>query len=71
MRTHPGRTVSNYEVAELVKQAFMSAMTPTNITSGFRSTGIYILIHKKCTKAVFCLESIYGSLEIMFHVKLV
>ncbi len=41
MRTHPGRTVSIYEVAELVKQAFMSAMTPTNITSGFRATGIY------------------------------
>ncbi len=71
MRTHPGRTVSNYKVAELVKQAFMSAMTPINITSGFRSTGIYILIHKKCTKSVFCLESIYGSREIMFHVKLV
>ncbi len=34
-------TVSIYEVAELVKQAFMSAMTPTNITSGFRATGIY------------------------------
>ncbi len=41
MRTHPGRTVLIYEVAELVKQAFMSAMTPTNITSGFRATGIY------------------------------
>ena len=41
MRTHPGRTVSIYEVAELVKQAFMPAMTPTNITSGFRATGIF------------------------------
>lgn len=33
-----GQTVSIYEVPELVKQAFMSAMTPTNITSGFRAT---------------------------------
>ncbi len=41
MLTHPGRTVSIYEITELVKQAFMSAMTPTNITSGFRATGIY------------------------------
>ncbi len=30
-----------------------------------------ILVHKKCTKSVFCLESICGSREIMFHVKLV
>lgn len=41
MRSHPGRTVSIYEVSELVKQAFLSAMSPTNITSGFRATGIY------------------------------
>ncbi len=41
MRTHPGRTISIYKVAGLVKQACMSAMTPTNITSGFRATGIY------------------------------
>ena len=41
MRTHPGRTVSIYEVAELVKEAFMPAMTPTNITSGFRAMGIF------------------------------
>ncbi len=30
-----------------------------------------ILVHKKCTKSVFCLGSICGSREIMFHVKLV
>ncbi|KAJ4940686.1 hypothetical protein JOQ06_026982, partial [Pogonophryne albipinna] len=41
MRSHPGRTVSIYEVSELVKQTFLSAMSPTNITSGFRATGIY------------------------------
>lgn len=41
MRSHPRRTVSIYEVPELVKQAFLSAMSPTNITSGFRATGIF------------------------------
>ncbi len=30
-----------------------------------------ILVHKKCTKSIFCLGSICGSQEIMFHVKLV
>ncbi len=30
-----------------------------------------ILVHTKCTKSVFCLESICGSREIMFHVKLI
>ncbi len=30
-----------------------------------------ILVHKKCTKSVFCLGSICGSREIIFHVKLV
>lgn len=41
MRSHSGRSVSIYEFRELVKQAFLSAMTPTNITSGFRATGIF------------------------------
>ncbi len=30
-----------------------------------------ILVYKKCTKSVFCLGSICGSREILFHVKLV
>ena len=42
MCTHPDQTVSIYDVAELVKQAFMSAMTATNpLLSGFRATGIF------------------------------
>lgn len=41
MRSHPGRRVSIYKVPELVWQAFLPAMSPTNITSGFRTTGIY------------------------------
>ncbi|KAL2086177.1 hypothetical protein ACEWY4_017236 [Coilia grayii] len=41
MRTNPSRTITIYEVPGLVNQAFMSAMTPRNITSGFRVTGIF------------------------------
>ncbi|XP_036001785.1 jerky protein homolog-like [Fundulus heteroclitus] len=40
MRSNPGKTVSIYQTAGLVNEAFMSAVTPRNITSGFRSTGI-------------------------------
>ena len=40
MRTNPGRTVTIYQVPELVNQAFMSALT-SRITSRFRVTGIF------------------------------
>lgn len=41
MRSNPGKTVSIYQVAGLVNEAFISTVTPRNITSGFRSTGIF------------------------------
>lgn len=41
MRANPGKTVSIYQIAGLVNEAFISAVTPRNITSGFRSTGIF------------------------------
>ncbi len=41
MRSNPGKTVSIYQIAGLVNEAFMSAVTPRNITSGFRSSGIF------------------------------
>lgn len=40
MFRHPGQTLSIYNVAELVGQAFEKAMTPSNIKSGFKKTGI-------------------------------
>ena len=43
MLSHVGRTISIYDVAELAGVAFQKAMTIENITSGFRSTGIYPL----------------------------
>ncbi|GBP27792.1 hypothetical protein EVAR_94196_1 [Eumeta japonica] len=38
---HPGKTISIYNIAELLGQAFNRAMTPSNIKSGFRKTGIF------------------------------
>ncbi|KAK9977146.1 hypothetical protein ABG768_018967 [Culter alburnus] len=42
MRSNPGQTVSIYQIAGLVNEAFMSAVTQRNITSGFKSTGIFL-----------------------------
>ncbi|GAA6080018.1 uncharacterized protein LOC119495270 isoform X1 [Tachysurus ichikawai] len=41
MRSNPGKTASIYHIPVCVNEAFMSAMTPQNICSGFRSTGIF------------------------------
>lgn len=41
MRSNPGKTVSIYQIAGLVNEAFLSAVTPRNITSGFKFTGIF------------------------------
>lgn len=41
MFSHPGTTVSIYEVAEIFNEAFVQAMTPKNIIEGFKSCGIF------------------------------
>ena len=41
LRSNPGKTVSIYQIAGLVNEAFLSAVTPRNVTSGFMSTGIF------------------------------
>ncbi|KAF2897885.1 hypothetical protein ILUMI_08290 [Ignelater luminosus] len=38
---HPGQTLTIYNVAELVGQAFDKSATPSNIKSGFKKTGIF------------------------------
>lgn len=40
MRSNQGKTASIYQILGLVNQAFLS-VTPRNITSGFKSTGIF------------------------------
>lgn len=41
MRANPARTASIYNIPKIVNSAFLSAMTPNNIVSGLRSTGIF------------------------------
>ncbi|KAF2891222.1 hypothetical protein ILUMI_14951 [Ignelater luminosus] len=41
MVRHPQQTMTIYNVAELVGQAFDKSMTPSNIKSGFKKTGIF------------------------------
>ncbi|XP_051244566.1 uncharacterized protein LOC127356649 [Dicentrarchus labrax] len=41
MRTHHGQTASIYAIPEIVHETFLSARTPRNILSGFRSAGIF------------------------------
>lgn len=41
MLTHPGQTMTIYNLAPIVQKAFLSAFTPKNILSGFSATGIF------------------------------
>lgn len=41
MMRNPGKTVSIYDVAGFIGEAHEKAMTPANIISGFRKTGIF------------------------------
>ncbi|XP_049915579.1 uncharacterized protein LOC126399567 isoform X1 [Epinephelus moara] len=41
LRSNPGKTASIYQIPGCVKEAFMSAMMPRNINTGFTSTGIF------------------------------
>lgn len=41
MISHPGRTLTIYEIAECLGNAFPLAFTPRNIQNGFKTTGIW------------------------------
>ena len=41
IRSHPGRTVTIYDIPTLVAEAQLQAMSPRNIKAGFAATGIY------------------------------
>lgn len=43
MLTNPGKTVTIYQVGQFVKEAYLSAFSPQNVTQGFLKTGIYPL----------------------------
>lgn len=54
MKTHMGKVVSKYDVAEIACSAYLKAMGPSNIVSAFRKTGIY-----PCNKEVIAAEKLY------------
>ena len=43
MLLHPGKTVTIYQMAQLIGDAWLKAATPTNIISGFKLAGIWPL----------------------------
>ena len=43
MSKHPGQVITNYMLASMVSEAWPQALTPLNIMSGFKKTGIYPL----------------------------
>ena len=43
MRNHPGVPMTIYDIQGVVKEAWLNAMTPRNITKGFEVSGIHPL----------------------------
>lgn len=43
MLSNPGKTITIYQVGQFVKEAYLYALSPNNVTQGFRKTGIYPL----------------------------
>lgn len=43
MLSNPGKTITIYQVGQFVKEAYLHALSPKNVTSGFSKTGIYPL----------------------------
>jgi len=41
MTNHMGRKITEYDIAAIIAPAFLKAMSPANIVSGFQSTGIW------------------------------
>ena len=41
MRTNPGKTITIYNIPALVNKACLTSFVPSNILSGFKSTGIF------------------------------
>lgn len=67
MKTHPGLTISIYDIPGIVRVSLSKATVPTNGQAGFRCTGIWHLIGR-CSKNVTC--HCPWSLSILFHLPL-
>lgn len=53
MMSHPGKTVSIYEIARFVGTALTRAMTPNNIIHAFKKTGIFLITHMHSAMMIF------------------
>jgi len=56
MLSNPGKTVTIYQVGQFVKDAYLAAFSPQNITQGFLKTGIYPL-----NSHIFCEDEFLSS----------
>jgi hypothetical protein len=41
LKTHPGKTLTIYDLAGILNHAILNTFVPSNITSGFASAGIF------------------------------
>jgi len=57
MKSNPGKTMSIYDIPEIVRISLPRATTPENITSGFRVSGIYPFDTNVTTEKVFILPT--------------
>ena len=56
MKSDIGQTITRYEMCEMACKAYLKAMTPNNIISGFKKTGIY-----PCSKEDINKEKLFPS----------
>ena len=58
MRTHPGKTMTIYDLPEIICEPWLDSVTPRNITSGFEKAGIFPYNADKFTEADFAPSSV-------------
>ena len=63
MLQHPGAPITIYDVAELSATAYLKGMTPSNITAGFKATGISPLDKNIFPDDAFLSSSMFNTNE--------
>ena len=56
---NPGRVISKFEIAEIASSAYTLALTPTNLISGFRKSGIYPYNNQAITSEMMAPSEIF------------
>ena len=60
-KRYPGRKITQYDIPELVKNAFVKSATISNASSGFRKSGIWPLNRHVFSEEDFAPSSIYSD----------